>query len=150
MRGSRKPAWSRWKSIHDGSEHTRPAIYKIRAMKNGHPLTIQRFLDTDIHGLLCVGQTEKMERRRRQFDSGVRIGKGHSEAKLLYLLERCARLKKRLPGLVIKYSFQKKRTKAAAQNGEKEILRSYFKRFGEVPPLNSSIPARRDPESWGC
>lgn len=140
--------WSQWKDVEEASRCSIPATYQIRLINRSKPISISRFLDTDFDGLLSIGMTSNMERRRKQFISGWKRKRGHSEGNLLYLLEKYSGIKNKFNDYSVQYRFEKATSGMNAGQLERILIKKYVKRFGEVPPLNSSIPARYDAESW--
>ena len=51
----------------------------------------------------------------------------------------------------IQYSFKKLRNESETKKEEERLLKCYFKRHGEVPPLNNNLPCKDiDWESLNC
>ena len=140
--------WTRWKSILLGSEYQGPAVYMTRLVLDGQPMTIPRFLKNDQTGIILIGNSNNMERRRRQFCTGLSRGEGHSEANLLFILKKYTKVKSILDRYKIEYRFMQLSTKNEATQCEEILIKRYVKRFGEVPPLNSTIPKRYHIEAW--
>jgi hypothetical protein len=139
--------WSDWLPLSTGSDYYKPAVYQIRLVGNGVPFSFSRMLGGDPHAILAIGQTEKMEVRRKtirrkQFACGVEKCYGHSAANLLYLLMNYSRLKEHVNAPSVEYSFAKCGSAKLAVDREAAMLRSYFIRHGELPPLNSILPDR--------
>lgn len=140
--------WTEWQDLSQSSATNEPAIYEIRIVdENGTPLRLGRFLDLDELGLISIGLTTDMERRRQQFLCGMDNCYGHSEGNLLNLLRRFSRLQEVFPAAKYQYRFQAA-TNADVPSLERRAIKRYIRRFGEVPPLNSAIPARYDLPSW--
>lgn len=135
--------WTDWKSIDDPPKHDSHAVYKVRAKLKGRILHVPRFLRQDEDGLLCIGKTTSMETRRRRFVGSCRLGKrGHSGGFMLHLvLSHCKRI--RSAALDLEYCFAKVRSRGEAGSLESEEINQYVRDFGEVPPLNSSLPQAR-------
>ncbi len=72
----------------------------------------------------------------------------HSEANLLHRLQKSTRLKRCFPEAEYQYSFRAARTESQAKRIEEALIKSYVKRYGEVPPLNSAIPNRYRERGW--
>lgn len=123
------------------SNHNHGAIYKFRLLaKDNKPLKIRRMLADDNSGILCIGKTTNMERRLKQFRSGVYNCKGHSEGNLFYLVKKYCKNFDYKPEL-IQYRF-KAYAGADLELKEEKCIKRYIKSFGEVPPFNSAIPNR--------
>jgi len=116
--------------------------------EEGAHVAIDRFLDEDKKGVLCIGMTTNMERRRKQFISGESEGYCHSEGNLLFLLKKYSRFKKKHSMPKYKYRFQNVSSEGDAKRKERELIKDYVKQYGEVPPLNSVIPDRYHKRSW--
>lgn len=138
-----KSAWGEWKKIEEKTEHTKPTVYKVRLVRKGNPVLINRFLGKDEGGILFIGSTENMERRRDQFERGLERIHGHSGANLLHLLRENAGFKLEIDRL--EYRF-KRMSKKRIKVGEEMLIKEYVRKYGEVPPLNSAIPNKRG--SW--
>jgi hypothetical protein len=76
----------------------------------------------------------------------IRGRRGRSEGNLLHVLERNTSLGKLRCGLVYEYSFLRVDSKETARAMEERLIKEYVQRFGEPPPLNSSIPRRYEVE----
>lgn len=124
------------------------AVYRIRLVKNTKPLCIPRFLKADKEGVLCIGYTSNMETRRKRFKRGYLTCKGHSEGNLLYLLREYSGLRRKYPQTHLEYQYMKKSSKAKSKGEEERLIKKYVKRYGEAPPLNSSIPKRDNQRMW--
>lgn len=134
------PEWTDWRPLIVVSGRQGCAAYKLRLVVDGEPVPIPRFLGPDNEGILCIGETKNMEQRRRAFVRAIRTGRGHSSGDLLCQLERADRLGRLWPERVYEYSFSFLETKSAAKALQDKSLEEYLLRFGEAPPLNSSIP----------
>ncbi|MBA4383442.1 MAG: hypothetical protein C0410_01775 [Anaerolinea sp.] len=133
--------WLTWIKINESSNYSKCAIYRIRICSKGKPEIIQRFLGKDGDGLLCIGKTTDMERRRKQFVRGLTGVFGHSEANLLHILETVSPLGVMFKEREYEYSYARI-AKGDEDKAEEAEIKAYVKRFGEVPPLNSAIPDR--------
>lgn len=136
-------SWTAWAPIDSSAEYDGPAVYEIRLVaSDGNPLPIHRFLDCDDRGLITIGETRNMETRRRQFVCGRDKCYGHSVGNLLYYLLRHSPLNERFQGFKIEYRFREEVDKSNAKQAEDRLIKAYVREFGEVPPLNTSIPDR--------
>jgi len=134
--------WRHWTDIEKTSGWNGPAIYRVRMLAGGRPVSIPRFLAKDRSGIVSIGMTGRMEERRRQFLSGFRRGRGHSEANLLHLLLKHTSLQRSFGRFELQYRFKSVSSRVAATTAEAKELIRYVKRYGEVPPLNSALPGR--------
>jgi hypothetical protein len=140
--------WTDWFSIDDKCDYQEAAVYKVRlANANGNAYTLERLLKADKKGIMCIGHTSKMKQRRAQFVSAIKRASGHSEMNLVYYLEHCTGFKKKFKNSQFQYCFRKCSNVAKSKSEEEQLIKAYFKRFGEVPPLNSAIPNRYE-ENW--
>jgi hypothetical protein len=139
-------SWSEWQPLNAKSGYDGPAVYEVRILNSAGPMPVPRFLATDIRGLLSIGESRSMDKRRRQLVRAMEKCYGHSEGNLLYYLLRHTRLKDLHP--IIEYRFSKEADKAAAKVAEAKMIKEYIQKFGEPPPLNCAIPDR-DGE-WTC
>ncbi len=140
--------WAHWNSIYVASNLDTNTVYKIRIISKGIPITIGRFLGVDKQGLLCIGTSSHMERRRKKFIQGITKGRGHSEANLLHLIRRYTEIDNIFPEFELEYSFIQINYEEEAKILEETLIKVYVSRFGEVPPLNSAIPGRYDLGTW--
>ena len=83
-----------------------------------------------------------MEQRRQQFLSGINGAKGHSEMNLIYYLKVYTNFLNMFKNTNFQYSFYECSDVTESKKEEEKLIKSYFKEFGEVPPLNSAIPKR--------
>lgn len=136
---------SLWKDLTKKSNHREAAIYKIRLVdEKNKPVPIERFLCKDEEAVLCIGSTNNMERRLTRFKYSRKTGKGgHSEASLMFLLEKFCSFKQKYKNYKLQYRFWKQKSEAKTKKEEEKLIKKYIKRFGEVPPLNSAIPNKR-------
>lgn len=140
--------WTGWSPIDDSCPHAGPAVYEIRLVDPASgPAQLNRFLGTDPSGILCIGETGELERRRKQFVAAWRKGGKHSEGNLLHLLEAHSPFLRFFPSPRLEMRYAAVSTKEEAKGQEEKRLKAYVKIYGEVPPLNSSIPDRDG--NWG-
>ena len=135
--------WSAWQTIQKPLTYTGPALYELRITnKLGTPFSINRFLSIDNEGVLTIGQTKCMERRRTQFITGIHQCYGHSECNLLYFLIKHSLFDKIFHDFILQFRYKQLPTEHDAKTEEKSAIKEYICKFGEVPPLNSAIPDR--------
>ena len=131
-----------WKSV-DINEDTKcdqPGIYRIRLMKSGEPIEIPRFNGVDKDGVLAIGCSENIERRRKQFIRASKGNHGHSEGIQWYLVHHCSGFEKK--DYSLQFQFLQAKSKEDAKRVEEDELWDYFCKYSEAPPLNSSLPRR--------
>ncbi|MGD0597834.1 MAG: hypothetical protein ABSA64_09990 [Sedimentisphaerales bacterium] len=139
--------WTDWFNINDNCNYQGPAVYKVRlANANSNACKLERLLMADDEGIMCIGQTGNMERRRTKFLSGIKNANGHSEINLVYYLNRYTKFPDKFNDANFQYSFCKCSDVPESKKEEDKLIKAYFKEFGEVPPLNSAIPNRY--EGW--
>ena len=133
----------RWTSISERPVRDLAGVYAVRLVDGDRsPRLVRRFLDEDDEGLLCLGQSKNLEQRRTQFINGVQKCVGHSEANLLHLLGLHARTRARAQLENVLSMLEWRVEYCSPKKREEELIKSYIKRFGEAPPLNSAIPNR--------
>lgn len=140
--------WTPWKNVERPADHRGPAVYRIRLARRRRALAVARFLDTDASGLLALGSTADMEARRRDFLTGLRRCSRNPEGSLLHLIEVHSLFHQKYRGCEYEYSFCKTATRFDARVAERKLHKTYFKTFGEVPPMNAALPGRRDAGGW--
>jgi predicted GIY-YIG superfamily endonuclease len=144
-------SWLPWKNIDEPAGHIGHAVYKVRLVsRQSGIVAINRFLGTDKKGILCIGMTTNMERRRKEFKSGKEGKPIHSGGYLLSLLKDYSHFNAEHRNSKYEYRFQKTENKVDAKFKESRHIKKYVKRYGEVPPLNSAIPNKDDKEGWDC
>ena len=120
-----------------------PGVYQIRLTnKQGHPFHIPRFLSIDIDGLLVTGESVNVAARLKEF---LKASEGksyaHSTAERLYLIRYICKLdNSSYKGYKFQYRCKRMKDKTEAEAHEEELLKGYFKQYGELPPLNSEMP----------
>ena len=145
--------WNKWMDIEKNPNYNGCGVYKIRLINpKGFPVEIPRFLDKDKDGILMIGHSEDIERRIKYF-RGAMEGKeyAHAEGQRMYLIKKYTNFMESHNNFKIQYSFKKLPSKNEAQKEEERSLKCYFKRYGEVPPLNNNLPDKDiDWESLNC
>ena len=135
--------WMGWLNINEKCNYQGPAVYKVRLTNaNSNAYALERLLKADKKGIMCIGHTSNMKQRRAQFVSAINRASGHSEMNLVYYLKDYPNFLKRFKDENFQYSFCKCSGVAESRKKEEKLIKSYFKEFGEVPPLNSAIPNR--------
>jgi hypothetical protein len=89
-----------------------------------------------------IGESGNIARRIREFyraSSGEALA--HSEGETLFLIIFVTSFQKSVyKGSEIQFRCMRLNDKAEAEKYEESLLKTYFKRFGELPPLNSEMP----------
>jgi len=145
--------WNEWVDLEKNASYKSFGVYKIRlADSKDYPIEIPRFLDKDKDGILQIGRSIDIERRIKCF-RGAMEGKGyaHAEGQRLNLIKKYTSFTGRYNDCKIQYSFKKLRNESETKKEEERLLKCYFKRHGEVPPLDNNLPRKDiDWESLNC
>jgi len=141
--------WSHWMSslfIGDyKNQFEWSGVYKIRlADSRGDPVEICRFLDKDKDGTLMIGESANIAERTDLFYRAYEEGSlTHSEGEVLFLLKMQTKFRRGIyDDCKIQFSTRKLNDKAESEEEEERLLKSYFIKYGELPPLNRKMPAR--------
>lgn len=141
--------WSEWKDLYLIDVHWTPyqwpGVYEIRlADQKGQPIGLSRFLDVDVEGLLVIGESANVATRLRDYYRASKGGaSAHSEAERMYLIGLKTSFQKSVyKGSKVQFRWMRLKDKAEAETYEERLLKTYFKRFGELPPLNSEMPRK--------
>lgn len=140
--------FSSWKGIDIPCNRWEPAVYRIRLLASGSVAALLRLLGNDSDGIVNIGTTKSMESRRRQFTSGIAKCSGHSAGNLVWYLNDRTRFLQAYSDATFEYAYRCFPTEEGANEFEETLIKAYFRRFGEVPPLNSSIPKRYEEAGW--
>ena len=141
--------WNEWVDIEENASYKSNGVYKIRlADLKGCTIEIPRFLDNDKDGILQIGRSKDIKRRIRSF-RGAMEGKEYAnvEGKRLNLVKKYTNFIGRYKNFKIQYSFEKLQDEIEVRKEEERLLKCYFKRHGEVPPLNNNLPKKYI--NWG-
>ncbi len=135
------PNWKR-SNLDEKVDYNESGIYRIRLFRNGEFVEIPRLGGFDEKGMLVIGETKRINRRRRKFIRAAQKGEApHSEGKQYWLMNQFSDL---LEEDDLKFEYLELTSKKDAKKKEKEEIRKYFKKYLEVPPLNSNLPNRKD------
>lgn len=134
-----------WQPIADPVDRGE-GIYAVRILRRrNQPWRMRRLLADDMDGILTLGRSDDIERRRKNFVSGVRTCYGHSAGNLLHLIvEHAGAFGDDLEDVLrrVEWTFEHVRTEATSHQREELMIKHYIRRFGEPPPLNCAIPKR--------
>lgn len=110
-------------------------VYKIFLYKDGKPMSISRFLETDKTGLVYIGAAEKtkLSYRLTCFLNSKNSEKKQNNHSGVDKIKQNEKLKKIISKLVFMYQIT---VTEDAKEQERRTLKEYVKHFGEVPPLN--------------
>ncbi|GAI36377.1 unnamed protein product, partial [marine sediment metagenome] len=108
---------------------------------------ISRLFGKDKSGLLSIGQSVHLRSRIQQFYKVAKEMAGffkHSAGDRLFLARLCASASSNnyFSNKIIQVSFITLQSKMEAEELEERLLKCYFKKYGELPPLNNSMPDR--------
>jgi hypothetical protein len=150
----KSPTWSEWCVLDDVSRRDdavldNSGVYRIRAVNaDGNPVTQHRFLGVDPSGVVYIGQTERVLRRRlRNIRRGRRTGKtSHTLGRKLHVLDRLPAFQERFKDVWLECQYAESDNPPAS---EKNLIRAYVASYGEAPPLNGTFPDRGDTVAWG-
>ena len=133
--------WSEWaywdpRLIRRNEKLWKAGTYRIRLLHIGHACPINRFRGMDRDGILYIGQGASLWTRIREFNKTATAAEGsitHSGGRMFWAQP------KSLKGTSLQYQYHLVNNgKAGAVRDEADLLLTYFKVFGELPPLNSS------------
>lgn len=135
-----EPEWIA-QDLYDKTAYTGFGVYKIRLFRDEKPVRIHRFQGVDETGLLLIGRSVDIDRRRRQFVNSSKGRHGHSEGIQWYLVTRFSEIDKQTS---LRFEFVKLESERKAKERERVELQDYFERYLETPPLNAAIPKRKE------
>ena len=136
--------WNKWIDIEKDTSYKGYGVYKIRlANLKDCPIEIPRFLNKDRDGIIQIGSSINTEKRIKCFRSAME-GKGcaHAEGKRLNRIKKYTNFTGRYNDCKIQYSFKELGSEIEVRKKEERLLKCYFKRHGEVPPLNNNLPKK--------
>jgi hypothetical protein len=123
-----------WNKIHDRHQD-KGGIYKLIAINNGQRIPIKRFLGIDPEGVLYIGKANSFIDRVIKLKTSIDPdynGQGHI----------CGRRYKSNPNIAKQFPFDnlfmELHETTEPKERESELLREYFVKFGEAPPLNAT------------
>ena len=146
-------AWSDWFDI-DTIDNLAvlgkwPGVYQIRLAEGACATPINRLLDIDVLGLLGIGETVDLARRLKEFYKAVneqRIMKHSAGDRLLFIYIFCfSSWEAKYKNSKLQFNYMKLSNKNKAQSEESKLLKEYFIKYGELPPLNNYMP---DKSNW--
>ena len=106
-------------------------IYEIRM-----PRSINRLIGKDKEGILEIGQSNNLQVRLKRFYTAATGGKAsHSEGLRFHHLRLASKLDVKTDHLKMCF---REIDKIKLKSAEKGYLSRYQKKYGELPPLNSS------------
>ena len=124
-----------------------PGVYCIRLVDapSETPIPIGRFLCTDESGTLLTGVSGSLGQRLHEFyHSYLEDARTHSEGRRLHLVRMLCEYEERIyPNSTMQFRVKHAPDKEKAKDEEERLLKTYFIRFGELPPLNSVLGKMR-------
>ncbi len=131
--------WSPYVDFDTPIDYSGPAVYRWRMVDgDGFPIPVSRFIGVDPEGVVTIGKARDLSRRISQFRTGLRKGAGHSEANRLYDLCQVRKTRRAISSLGLEVQYRKCKTELEAVEEERRLLNAYFRKHGELPPLNRS------------
>lgn len=117
----------------------KPGVYLLAIplkRTSNEPKPLGRFLATDPHGLVDIGEAENLWKRLCSlFDCTSNMGKtGHMAGWRLGSLGLLRKIGCKTEDLLVSWYHIKSKNKSYEREGT--ILKTYFELFGELPPLN--------------
>lgn len=122
-------------------------VYRVRlADVRGSPIEIPRLLAVDREGILVIGESKSVARRIREFHNAFEGRRPeHTAAVKLFLARHFTDFGKgTYEDYKIQFTARQLCDKGKAQKEEEALLKDYFIMYGELPPLNSSMPDKTD------
>lgn len=137
--------WTDWKDLDEGFNEINSGVYKMRIVNSaGQSYKIKRFLGYDSNGIIAIGSTNNLKTRINGFNKVIMDKKyKHSESKKLLYNIKYSRFNSVFKKYKIQFSIKKVSNKEKYKEDESELIKCYFKEFGEVPPLNSNLPNKK-------
>jgi hypothetical protein len=124
-----------------------PGVYAIRLIDapSEKPIPIGRFLGIDENGILLIGVSNDLGRRLHDFYySYLEDRRTHSEGRRLHLVRMLSQFEEEIyPEASMQFRVKHIPDEEQAKHEEERLLKSYFMRFGELPPLNTLVGKRR-------
>lgn len=146
--------WSELKDFDNLTDYNGNGVYKILLYENEEtPTCIPRFLGEDENGILMIGKSKNIKKRLNYF---IRAACGrsysHAEGKRLSIIKNeCPEYKSDFDNYELFYCFKRLDSDKEMDKEEEILLKCYFKRFGEIPPLNNNLPNRdKEWNELGC
>jgi hypothetical protein len=137
----------KWIDIERNPNYKGFGVYRIRLVNSkGSEIEIPRFLDKDKDGILLIGRSKDLERRIKCF-RGAMKGRGcaHSEGQRLGLIIKSTNFKRNYRYKIqYQYSFRRLQDETHIQKAEEQLLKGYFRKYGEAPPLNNNLPNKHE------
>jgi hypothetical protein len=139
--------WFGWEPFHSVDELKLlgwvPGVYAIRLFnyRKQKPEPISRLIGEDESGILQIGVSKKLGKRLVKFFNSCYNGAhSHSEGERMCLIRLLTQFEELVyPESSLQYCTKWTHDISQAKLEEEKLLKGYFKRFGELPPLNSNV-----------
>ncbi len=139
--------WLDWKDItlieQLKGDYKYPGVYAIRLVDSeGIPVEIGRFLGVNTSGILDVGKSNDVGNRIWEFyhtsNGGTKYN--HSEGERLHLIRFVTEFQKSIyRDSELQFTSRRLPTELEAKHEEERLLKCYFIKYGELPPLNCQV-----------
>lgn len=145
-------AWSVWYDItstkHVLGNERQCGVYEIRlADSTRQAIPVGRLLGNDPCGLLGIGKSVNLSRRISDFNRAHLKGSlrhsGGSRLFLVWVLHYSPIAASHNVNSIVQFRVAKVKNNVKAETAEEALLKRYFYKFGELPPLNSTMPDGR-------
>ncbi|MBA7654967.1 hypothetical protein ES703_62862 [subsurface metagenome] len=141
-------SWDHLRYINDSKLLYRwPGVYMIRLIDatSEKPIPIGRFLRIDESGTLLIGVSNDLGGRLYDFYySYLEDRRTHSEGRRLHLVRMLCKFEEEIfPESSMQFRVKRIPDEEQAKDEEERLLKSYFKHFGELPPLNTMLGKKR-------
>ena len=137
-------AWSEWKNVQYiqqfAGSYRWPGVYRLRTIgsdNNSSPFPIGRLFGIDKCGLLSIGESVNVARRIKEFNDACvgKVGKHPAgEKRFLFQILNAPR-----KDFTIQFSARRTKDKTEARKQQGILQLRYFRKHGELPPLNSNF-----------
>jgi hypothetical protein len=124
-----------------------PGVYSVRLIDapSEAPIPIGRFLRADETGTILIGVSDDLgDRLSKFYHSYLEDARTHSEGRRFHLVRMLCKFEEEMyPNASMQFRVKRIPDVEQAKYEEERLLKSYFKRFGELPPLNSALGKKR-------
>jgi hypothetical protein len=142
--------WLGWTTFHEADDLKLLGwvlgVYANRLLgaNNKNPEEIGRLLRVDKAGILQIGVSKQLGKRLLAFfNSYLNGAHSHSEGERLCLLRLYTQFEHVYVESSLQYNTKWTPYIEQVRVEEERLLKSYFKRFGELPPLNNNMGNQR-------
>ena len=136
-------AWSGWAPIDAVPYYKEYAAYEIRMVRNGKPIPIKRWCGTDRTGIVCIGGGNLKVKWDFFYYAAIRkVRVPHSAGRLYSILMQSTKLRGKIGDHQFEIRYRPVKSKNEGEKLEAILSKKYLMKFGEMPPLNSTIPSK--------